>query len=168
MAVCFMRLQSRRNNLFWSLQPQFVSLASTWEALEVQAVVVSKAANLHQRLQAYTRVRETPDSLKILLRRYVSENRPVECQGVRTVEAAVVDGILEGDSGGPPLTDAERVSAELPTAPHYPDKLDKLDKQLEAARRRLARDMGRGDVAAEVRKGPQHWHGKHRQRHCHL
>ncbi|XP_034254602.1 cilia- and flagella-associated protein 206-like [Thrips palmi] len=99
--------------------PQFVSLASTWEALEAQAVVVSKAANLHRRLQAYTR-------------------------GVRTVEAAVIDGILEGDAVGPPPTDGERVSSALPPPPSH------SDKQLEAARRRLARDMGRGDVAAEL------------------
>lgn len=46
----------QRLNVCSAAQPQFMSLACTWEALEAQAVVISRAANLHRRLEAYTQV----------------------------------------------------------------------------------------------------------------
>ncbi|KAJ1524922.1 hypothetical protein ONE63_009780 [Megalurothrips usitatus] len=99
--------------------PQFMSLASTWEALETQAVVVSRAANLHRRLEAYA-------------------------QDVRTVRDEVVMAVLQDGGGeGARPTDAERVSGLLPALHGGP-------AGAEAARRRLARDLERGDVAAQL------------------
>ncbi|KAK3918848.1 Cilia- and flagella-associated protein 206, partial [Frankliniella fusca] len=98
--------------------PQFMALASTWEALETQAVVVSRAASLHRRLAAYAK-------------------------GAVCSDDAALRGLLAEAKRAAP-TDAERVSAGL-TASAGADL-----QQLEAARRRLDRDLGRGDVVTEL------------------
>ncbi|XP_052132434.1 cilia- and flagella-associated protein 206-like isoform X2 [Frankliniella occidentalis] len=98
--------------------PQFMSLASTWEALEAQAVVISRAASIHRRLGAYS--------------------KDVHC-----VDDTVLRGFLD-KAQRPTPTDAERVSSGLTAGADADLRL------LEAARKRLDRDLGRGDVVAEV------------------
>ncbi|XP_052132433.1 cilia- and flagella-associated protein 206-like isoform X1 [Frankliniella occidentalis] len=97
--------------------PQFMSLASTWEALEAQAVVISRAASIHRRLGAYS--------------------KDVHC-----VDDTVLRGFLD-KAQRPTPTDAERVSSGLTAGADADLRL------LEAARKRLDRDLGRGDVVAE-------------------